>query len=125
MAGSTCEVSLGDYDGDEATFYHEREVTAAKPHACYECHEAIQKGERHHVVAGKWEGEVRTYRFCAPCWEISGEFSEHGRTFGVVWDAFETEWGGGATLQGCLNRLSSVSAKEHMTRQWRKWKQLP
>jgi hypothetical protein len=124
MSESFCGVSLGDYDGDEATFYHEREVTGRKPHDCFECRGVIAKGERHNVVSGKWDGEVRTYRFCAGCWEVMGEFSENGRTFGVVWETFESEWASGATLQGCLNRLTSVSAKQHMTRQWQKFKGL-
>ncbi len=91
MSETYCEVSLGDYDGDEAAFCQEREVTGRKQHVCYECSDIIEKGARHHVVAGKWDDEVRTYRFCAPCWEVISEFSEHGRTFGVVWDTFEDD----------------------------------
>ena len=125
MNDSHCDVSLGDYDGDEATFYCEHEVTGRKAYRCHECREDIERGHRHQVVSGKWDGEVRTYRFCAPCWEVIGEFSEHGKTFGVVWDTFQGEWASGATLQGCLNRLTSVEAKQHMTRQWRRWKKLP
>lgn len=119
-----CEVSLGDYDGDEAKFYTEKAVTARKPHQCNECRDAIERGHHYHRVTGKWDDEVRTYRFCEPCWEIMGEFSEVGRTFGVTWDTFAAEWSQGATLQGCLNRLTSVAAKQHMTRQWRKVKGL-
>lgn len=124
MSDSFCEVSLGDYDGDAADFYDERFVTARKSHQCYECREPIEKGAQHHRVSGKWDGEIRTYRFCSHCWEIIGEFSENGKTFGVVWDSFTTEWASGATLQGCLNRLTSATAKEHMRRQWLKWKKL-
>ena len=124
MSETYCEISLGDYDGDEASFYCEHEVTGRKPHTCHECRETIAKGDKHHVVSGKWDGEVRSYRFCAPCWEVMGEFSENGRTFGVTWETFDSEWSAGATLQGCLNRLSSVEAKQHMMRQWRKWKGL-
>lgn len=124
MADSYCEVSLGDYAGDEAAFYQERFVKGRTPHQCHECLEDIAKGAHHHVVSGKWDGECRTYRFCEPCWEVMGEFSENGRTFGVTWDTFQLEWHAGATLQGCLNRLSSVAAKEHMARQWRKWKKI-
>ena len=109
---------------DAATFYDERQRTARKPHKCYECDGPIAVGTRYHAVTGKWDGEIASYRFCEPCWEITGEFSESGRTFGIAWETFRDEWHNGATLQGCLNRLSSVAAKEHMARQWRKWKGL-
>jgi hypothetical protein len=122
MSEGYCDVSLGDYDGDQATFYDEKVVTGRKPHKCNECRSDIPKGERHNVVTGKWDGEIKTYRFCAPCWEIMGEFSENGRTFGLTWETFRDEWAQGANLQGCLNRLTSVAAKQRMTEQWRKWK---
>lgn len=120
----TCNVSLGDYDGDVATFYDERWITARKPHACYECRATITVGERYERVSGKWDGEVRSYYFCAACAGISAEFSENGRTFGVVWDAFEEQWSGGANLQACLNRVSSVAAKAKLREQWQKFKGL-
>jgi len=118
-----CDVSLGDYDGDAATFYNEEPRTARKPYKCNECMEDIAKGERHWAVVGKWDDEIRTYRFCSLCWEIIGEFSENGKTFGVVWDEFQDAWGSGASLQGCLNRLETAAAKEHMRRQWMKWQE--
>ena len=124
MTDGYCDVSLGDYDGDSAECYQETHRKAAKSHACYECREAIVKGQQYHVVTGKWDGEFTTYRFCESCWEVMGEFSENGKTFGVVWEAFRDEWASGATLQGCLNRLSSMTAKEHMRQQWLKWKGL-
>lgn len=122
---SHCDVSLGDYYGDEAKCYTERAVMARKVHQCYECREDIGRGTQHQIVSGCWEGEWRSYRFCAACWEILHEFSDGGAVcFGVTWDTFHDEWSNGATLQGCLNRLSGVEVKHHMTRQWRKWKGL-
>ena len=120
----SCDVSLGEWDGDEAEFYHEAEVKARKPHTCFECAETIQPGERYTRVSGKWDREVSTYRFCSACWEISGEFSENGRTFGVVWQEFESQWHDGSNLQACLNRVSSVAAKRKLRAQWLKWKGL-
>ena len=123
---SFCDVSLGDYDGDEPAFYWEREVTARKLYACLECRDEIVKGARHHLVTGKWDDEIRTYRFCSSCWEILSALSKEGElTFGVLWEAFAAAWDQGATLQGCLYRLSSVQGKADMTIQWRKWKKLP
>ena len=124
MAEGFCEVSLGDYDGDEAQFYSERFVAGRKAHRCHECREAIPAGARQMVVVGRWDGEFASYRFCAGCWEVICEFSEHGKTFSVVWEMFRDEWANGATLQGCLNRLTTVAAKEVMTRQWRQWKRI-
>jgi hypothetical protein len=120
----SCDVSLGEWDGDEAEFYNETTVTARKPHACHECRTEIAKGERHVRVSGKWDGELRTYRFCLACWEISGEFSERGRTFGIVWDEFQSQWGEGAHLQSCINRVATVAAKSKLREQWMKWKGL-
>lgn len=126
MSENFCNVSLGDYDGDAAQFYNEKLVTARKAHVCYECQEPIAKGQQHERVTGKWDGDIRTYRFCAGCWEILHEFSEDGAMcFGVTWDTFRDEWNAGATLQGCLNRLTSIDAKQLMARQWRKFKGLP
>jgi hypothetical protein len=122
MSESYCDVSLGDYDGDAATFYHEEQRKARKSHTCHECGASIAAGQTYRTVVGKWDGEVNRYSFCEPCWEIMGEFSENGRTFGVTWDTFADEWNNGATLQGCLNRLSSAAAKEHMRQQWLKLK---
>lgn len=124
MSETFCDVSLDDYDGDEAAFYNEAYVKARKAHVCHECREAIEKGQSYHRVTGKWDGDVCTYRFCRSCWEVMGEFSDGAKTFGVVWDTFINEWASGATLQGCLNRLESVAAKSLMTRQWRRWKKL-
>jgi hypothetical protein len=120
----SCDVSLGDYDGDEAQFYSAREVLARKAHICYECREPIQPGMRYERIAGKWEGEVRTYCFCLACSEIQREFAEHGRTFGNTWDEFENAWMSGANLQACMNRVQTVAAKEKLRQQWLKYKGL-
>lgn len=121
---STCDVSLGEWDGDSAEFYVETTVKARRKHKCYECNEVINAGERYQRVSGKWDGTIEVYRFCLPCWEITGEFSESGRTFGIAWAVFRDEWAGGATLQACLNRVSSVAAKVKLQEQWLKAKGL-
>ena len=124
MSG-TCDVAIGgDYDGDAPTVYNERWVTARKVHTCYECGDPIPVGACHHVVTGLWEGQWETYRWCAACHEIVGEFSEGPRCFGVMWDEMKMNWDEGAHLQACLNRVTSVQAKQMMARQWRKWKGL-
>jgi hypothetical protein len=124
MSDGTCDVSLGDYEGDPAEVYHESAVKARKPHQCNECREPVPVSATYTRVSGKWDGEWSTWRFCAACWEALSEFSDGGKTFGVLWDEMQNNWAHGAHLQACLNRLTTAGAKQHMTRQWRKWKKL-
>jgi hypothetical protein len=120
----SCDVSLGDYDGEEAGFFHAVFVVARKPHQCCECRSVIQPNERYERVSGKWNGEIDVYRFCAACSEIQREFSDGGRSFGVMWESFREEWAHGANLQACLNRVSSVAAKSKLREQWQRAKGL-
>jgi hypothetical protein len=126
MSEGICDFSIdADYDGDVASFYDERIVTARKPHQCTECGETIPVKAKYQRVTGKWDGRLDTYHFCLMCHEASGEFFEGGeRCFGVLWDEMISNWEEGAHLQACLNRLTTVAAKEHMRRQWMKWKGL-
>ena len=124
MSEGACDVSLGDYDGDAAELYHEAIVTARTPKKCDECNETIEPKQRYERVSGKWDGEWSVWRSCLPCSEALTEFSENGRCFGVLWDGMRDNWEQGAHLQACLNRLTTTAAKEHMRRQWLKWKRL-
>lgn len=123
MSDGTCDVSIGEYDGDAASFYHETTPKARKTHTCIECRETIPIGARYTKSVGKWDGEFSTVRLCESCKEIGAEFSNGGSwAYGTIWDELETNWDDGAHLQACLNRLTSVSAKELLARKWRKWK---
>ena len=124
MSEHYCDVSLGEYDGNDAQLWRQREVVGRKLHRCYECGEDILVGVRHEVINGKWDGRFRLYRFCLACSEVQREFSESGRIFGNTWEVFKDEWNNGATLQGCLNRLTTSAAKALMTRQYRAFKRL-
>lgn len=44
-------------------------ITAAKSHECCECLSAINPGERQRVHVGKYDGDLRTCRFCQGCCE--------------------------------------------------------
>jgi hypothetical protein len=120
----TCEVSLGDYDGDPAEIFRSHNVTARKPHQCFECRETIPVGARYERVNGKWDGVWSTYRFCLPCSEISREFSDSGRTFGYLWEGMGENWDEGAHITACLNRLTTADAKRRLHDQWLEWKDL-
>lgn len=124
MSGA-CEVSLGDYDGDQAQVYNDCIVKARKSHACYECHETIPVGANYERVSGLWDSESSTYRFCIACSEIGKEFSDNGRAFGYLWEGMDENWHEGANLQACLNRLSTVAAKTKLRDRWLKFKGIP
>jgi hypothetical protein len=118
--GEMCDVSLGDYDGDAPKVFNSGIVTARKAHHCFECKAAIPPGGEYERVTGLWEGGWETYRFCLACSEISREFSDNGRSFGMLWDGMRENWQEGANLQGCLNRLSTVAAKTKLRDEWLK-----
>lgn len=125
MSDGYCDVSIGSYDGDEASFYSAEIVKRSrKAHVCDECKRQIEPGEPYERIVGKWEDKIDTWRFCAECREVSVEFSDGARCFGVLWDEMRQNWHDGAHLQACLNRLTTVKAKEHMRQQWMKWKGL-
>ncbi|WP_160119913.1 hypothetical protein [Rhodovarius lipocyclicus] len=46
-----------------------RTVTAAKQHVCEECRQPILKGERHHYLAFKYDGDFNTLRSHVECSE--------------------------------------------------------
>lgn len=64
---SYCECDT-DYDAPE--FFSEHVAKARKQHRCCECGGPILPGEQYHNRTGKWDGEVTTYRECAPCMEL-------------------------------------------------------
>ncbi len=97
---------------------------ARKVTKCYECHEAIQVGQEHEYIFGKFEGEDCTYRTCLPCVEIRGHFSDGSWVFGSVWEDlqecfFPTMTAGGPCMEGL-----SAAAKGKLFAEWRKWKGL-
>jgi hypothetical protein len=124
MSEGTCDVSLGHFDGDQASIFHSHKPKARKQHKCYECGEMIQVGEIYERVSGKWYDEWDTYRFCLPCSEIGCEFSDGGRTFGYLWEGMGENWDEGAHITACLNRLTTTAAKKRLHDQWLKWKEL-
>lgn len=119
-----CEVDFGDASGDAepVDFVNRRTVKARKPHTCAECHGLIAVGESHETRAYRFEGEFHAERVCAPCQEAAGEFGWH-ILGGSLWVMFQEEWDGGANVQGCINRLTTARAKEHMRQQWAAWQE--
>ena len=56
-----------DYDYDVDGFNATKTVRAAKEHKCCECGGKIQKGERHEVNSGVWDGVPYRTRTCPDC----------------------------------------------------------
>lgn len=118
-----CDVSLGDYEGEPARVFHSEWRTARKPHRCFECRETIPSGAQYEHVSGLWD-KWESYKFCTPCSEISKEFSDGGRSFGMVWEGMEENWEEGAHIIACINRLTSVASKRKLHERWLQWKVL-
>lgn len=57
-------------DGDPATVYRSKTVTARKEHQCYECGRKIRAGERYLYAFGVWDGYAITHHTCSHCEEI-------------------------------------------------------
>lgn len=78
-------------------FWNAGEVVARKEHRCCECQAPIQKGERHTVCSGKWDGEVSSYRqhtLCAlACEFFRDHFAEECLSMGELKDYYREWWG--------------------------------
>lgn len=122
IASGDCGVCLGGYDSDGTLeMYAEKIVTARKLHQCYECQGAINKGEKYQRVTGKWEGEFNVYEFCLICSEISTCLSCDGRCFGNLWEDITDNLFPNMTT-GCLAKLKTAAAKQHLVEKWKIWK---
>lgn len=124
MSEAYCDVDLADQcdEADPVEFVSRRLVVGRKPHICHECRNEISVGEQHEVAAYKFEGEFACDRTCASCREAAREFGYH-LLGGSLWEMFEGEWDNGANVQGCINRLTTATAKEHMRQRWAKWQE--
>ena len=121
----SCGVTLNSYESwDCGGFYREQHVKhARKAHRCTECQKPIVQGDAYVRVSGKNEDDVWSHAVCEPCMALLKEFSDDGSwCFGEMWDTFRCEWHSGASLQGCMNRVSTVAAKAKLRDEWLAWK---
>ncbi len=125
MTDDYCDVELDQYceDAEPFEFVNVTTPVARKEHKCDECGEPIPLGARYTKTDSKYDGTFHTDRECASCTETREEFS-FTVVGGLLWSSFREEWANGANVQGCINRLSTAQAKEHMRRQFLKWKGL-
>lgn len=54
-------------DSDRPDFYRETKRRARIEHACCACYEKIRRGDTYVVIAGRWDGEVESFKQCLRC----------------------------------------------------------
>lgn len=116
-----CACLYGD-DGDMPEFFDERWVVARSEYRCFECRRGIWPRDKHVRITGKWDGEVRTYRFCADCHDIARSLYCDSFTFGVLWEDIEEQlFSSGAVNSACLDKLATVGGKQYLAERWWAW----
>jgi hypothetical protein len=73
-------------DCNPPAFYDCKAVTARRRHKCCECLAAIENGEPHERVVGKWEGSVETFRTCSLCVKVRRAMGPEQWPFGCLID---------------------------------------
>jgi hypothetical protein len=124
VGSGDCGVCIGGWDGESgesADFFDSRILKARKAHKCFECGCEIAVGQQYERVSGKWDGELDRFRFCLICSEIGQAFSCEGRLFGCLWENIQEDMFPQMTT-GCLEKLTTAAAKQHLVEKWRKWK---
>ena len=122
----SCDVCIGhDPDDGVVEELSEAQVTARKPHKCYECHRPIPTGTDYQKFVGKWEGKLVTYRTCLLCVEVRKVFTcGEGWTWGTLWeDMAELAFPQLTTATECFRELSPA-AKKFVLDNWQRWKGL-
>ena len=95
---------------------------ARKVHRCCECRQPIEPGQRYEVRAHFEDGSVSTYKTCLSCAEIRNTFFCEGWYYGSVWSDIESAmFDAGRLNSACLDRLSTVEAKQMLQRKWMDW----
>ena len=77
---------------NDCDFCSEQMVTARKTHTCTECRRTITPGERYERTAGKWDGELHSFKTCRHCLEARSWLSDNcggwlfGEVFADLWE---------------------------------------
>jgi len=96
-------------------------VTARKPHTCEECDKTIIPGEQYERTEMLYDGSWSRMSVCLICAEIGNAFSCDGRTIGDMWEDIRDNMFPVMTT-GCLAKLKTAAAKQHLLNQWNEWK---
>jgi hypothetical protein len=116
-----CGVCIGGDTGDYCAVSQTKIVTARKPHQCEECNITIKRGQQYERISQLYEGEWSRMAVCLLCSEISIGLSCDGRIIGNMWEDIRDNVFPNMTT-GCLSKLKTGAAKEHLVQQWREWK---
>lgn len=120
MSECGCVYSSCD-DGDTADFAHATTVVARKPHTCGECHDSIPVGAAYERHTGKWDGRIYTSKTCGTCVEIRNLLFCDGWIYGCVWVDIGEYFSEGGKPFGCLEKLTSVAAKDKLSAAYREF----
>jgi hypothetical protein len=96
--------------------------TARKEHRCFECREPILPGQRYEFTSGIFDGDPFSQKICLPCVEIGQALYCDGRMFGMLWEDIEEQIFHERLMNAaCLDKLSTLEAKEFLQRRWWAW----
>ena len=121
LAVGDCGVCIGGDTGEYCTVSDAKIITARKPHQCEECDKTIQPGERYERISQLYEGEWSRMSVCLMCSEISIALSCDGRSIGNMWEDIRDNVFPNMTT-GCLTKLKTAAAKQHLVNEWNEWK---
>lgn len=123
MSDGYCDVEIGSDCDASSELFHVETRKARKQHRCEDCRCDIPAGAEYERATWKEGSRFISVCVCAACAEVGNEFM-HPRVYGAsdLWNGFKEEWANGANIQGCMNRVSSVAAKEKLLERWKLWK---
>lgn len=121
----SCEVCIGNPDGDRAAMARRDRPIARVPHVCSECNGVIPKGRKYERVRGKWDRKWEVFDTCETCEEIRNVFScGEGYVHTMLWeDMAEMAFPRLTTATDCFQELSPA-AKAVVLSRWRQWRGL-
>lgn len=124
MSDEYCDVDLDGAtdDGEPVEDLEKVHTTSVDEQKCTQCGGVIPAGVAHMRLTYRFDGVDNDERVCSPCVEVAKEFSYHGLG-GGLWEAMDEEWGNGARVQGCINRVTTVAAKALILSKWQDWKE--
>lgn len=119
---SDCVCLYGGYDADDAEFQCATTPVARVEHRCAECRRTIARGEHYERYVTKHDGEISVSKSCAQCAEIRRALYCEGFYFGCLWEDVKDQiFESGKMNSACLDKLSTVEAKQFLQRQWMEW----
>lgn len=99
-----CPISGGE---NRASIESVSKPRAAKQHRCCECGDRIERGQKHELVKGMWDGSWNCYRTCLLCVEIREHFQCDGWIYEQLWEDLINNFFPGMRIGGpCMAGLS-------------------